>query len=279
MLIDPAERFRGRLALVAPHMDDCVLGCGGTLAQLPCGGEVHVVYATDGRASPAPVWPRVNHRASDLAAIRADEARAALGHLGIPLENIHFLGLPDGGLWRQRAVLHEALVMRLGQIRPAHIMLPFRYDRHADHVALNRAVIAACREAGPSASLHEYFVYTRWRLLAEGDVRRYLRPDEIWQVDIEAAAPRKRAAREMFKSQTTRFYPWQSRPNLTPQFLDEVSRTPEFFLRCTDARPGSAVLDRARTWIRVAHWLEPRIKKGKDLAVHGWRRGPRGAHE
>jgi LmbE family N-acetylglucosaminyl deacetylase len=30
--------------------------------------------------------------------VRIDEARASLGHLGVPRENIFFLGLPDGGL-------------------------------------------------------------------------------------------------------------------------------------------------------------------------------------
>lgn len=281
MLIDPARCFQGKLVLVAPHMDDCVLGCGGTLAQLPCGRAVHVIYATDGRASPAPVWPWLDHRVPvpDLAPTRADEARAAMGHLGVPQENINFLGLPDGQLRRHRAALHDALVARLRQIQPDHIWLPFRYDRHADHVALNHAVNAACREAASSAALYEYFVYYRWRLLPEGDVRRYLRPDDVWRVNIAAVAAHKRAALDMFKSQTTRFYPWQNRPNLKPQFLDEVSRTPEFFLRYTASRPGPAVFDRARTWIRVSHWLEPRIKKGKDVAVDLWWSALRGLRE
>jgi LmbE family N-acetylglucosaminyl deacetylase len=202
-----------------------------------------------------------------------------MGHLGVPQENIHFLGLPDGQLRRHRAALHDALVARLRQIQPDHIWLPFRYDRHADHVALNHAVSAACREAAASAALYEYFVYYRWRLLPEGDVRRYLRPDDVWRVNIAAVAAHKRAALDMFKSQTTRFYPWQNRPNLKPQFLDEVSRTPEFFLRCTASQPGPAVFDRARTWIRVSHWLEPRIKKGKDYMVDLWWRGLRGPLE
>jgi len=103
IVVDPAEVFRGTIVLAVPHMDDCVLGCGGTLAQLSCGRTVHVIYATDGQASPAPVWPWLDRRVPDLAPTRADEARAAMGHLGVPQENIHFLGLPDGQLRRQRA--------------------------------------------------------------------------------------------------------------------------------------------------------------------------------
>jgi hypothetical protein len=35
MLIDPAELFQGTVAIIAPHMNDEILACGGTIARLP----------------------------------------------------------------------------------------------------------------------------------------------------------------------------------------------------------------------------------------------------
>lgn len=49
---DPADVFRGELCVTVPHMDDCVLACGGTTALLPHKTEIHFVYATDGARSP-----------------------------------------------------------------------------------------------------------------------------------------------------------------------------------------------------------------------------------
>jgi LmbE family N-acetylglucosaminyl deacetylase len=37
-------------------------------------------------------------RAMEFGEVRMDEARASLGHLGVPPSSIHFLGLPDGGM-------------------------------------------------------------------------------------------------------------------------------------------------------------------------------------
>jgi hypothetical protein len=124
-----------------------------------------------------------------------------------------------------------------------------------------------CKEGVYRGDLFEYFVYYECRLLPAGDIREYIRPQHLLQVDIEDVSARKRAALDHFKTQTTRFYDWQTRPNLTPQLLDKVSRTPEFFLRYDASAPGPAVFDRSVTWIRMAHRLEPIIKKRKDQVV------------
>jgi hypothetical protein len=67
-----------------------------------------------------------------------------------------------------------------------------------------------------------------------------------------------------YESQTTRFYPWQHRPNLTEALLDDVCRTPEVFLRYSPLFPGATVFSRANSWIRMAHVIEPALKRNKD---------------
>jgi LmbE family N-acetylglucosaminyl deacetylase len=159
----------------------------------------------------------------------------------------------------------------IGEIRPDRILTPFRYDRHRDHIAVHRAVTASVSEA-QRVQIVEYFVYHYWRLLPRRDVRRYIRASELRQVEIADVSDRKRVALECFKSQTTRFYAWQTRPNLTASLLDSVSREPELFLISRPSLPGASVFTDSAAWIRVAHRLESPLKRVKDRAVAVWRR-------
>jgi len=271
--IDAQDLFRGTTVVVVPHMDDGVLACGGTIAKLAPRECVHVVYATDGRGSPEPVIPWRDAVSPDLPAIRMAEATAAMGQLGIPAERLHFLGLPDGRLARHTARLGDALVDLLSEIGPTSVLMPFRYDGHPDHLALNRVLADAHRGKALSAQLAEYFVYHRYRLLPGGDIREYIRPQLLHTIDIRNVSAQKRAALSCFESQTTRFYPWQMRPNLVPQLLDETSQQPERFLRYDPAWPGSKIFAHSALWIRLLHRVEPLLKKRKDRAVALWQRG------
>lgn len=67
------------------HVDDGILGCGGTIPQMvEAGHEVHVVYATED----------YNYHPDKDRNDNRTEAVAGLGILGIPERNIHFLEFP-----------------------------------------------------------------------------------------------------------------------------------------------------------------------------------------
>ena len=265
--VEPAGEFGAPVLIIAPHMDDEVLACGGLIAMLPWQERVHVVLATDGTKSPSPVIPFLDPATPSLSAIRMDESRAALTSLGITEENIHFLGLPEARLRRQQTALQERLLYHVQAIRPESILIPFRYDRHPDHLAVNHAVMAAERQGRlSSARLYEYFVYYRWRLLPGRDVRRYINAEYLFAVDTADVAAQKRAALDYYTSQTTKFASWQTRPILTPSLLDEVSYQPEVFLRYDPAVAGAAVFDRSVAWIRLVHRVEPTLKKWRYLS-------------
>jgi LmbE family N-acetylglucosaminyl deacetylase len=265
-VIDTIEAFAGTVLIVAPHMDDEVLACGGLIASLPGKQCIHVLYATDGRKSPAPLVPWIDKASDDLGEVRKRESIAALGLLGVPLENLCFLDLPEAQLSRSDSEFEERVVNHLTELRPDHVLVPFRYDRHPDHLAVNRTLTAAHLVGAYEGTLSEYFVYYRWRLLRGGDVRRYVRPEDLIRVDIDAVARRKREALACFASQTTRYYPWQTRPILMPQLLDEECRGPEIFLRFDASRAGAAVFTSAAPWIQIAHQLEPRLQRWKYYA-------------
>jgi LmbE family N-acetylglucosaminyl deacetylase len=62
---------------------------------------IHVVYFTSGDAGGCDRYFMHScdaARAMEFGEVRMNEARASLAHLGIPASDIHFLGLPDGGM-------------------------------------------------------------------------------------------------------------------------------------------------------------------------------------
>lgn len=111
-----------RRLVIAPHMDDESLGCGGLLAKHP--GECRVVTVTD--SGP----------------VRAREHAEALAVLGV--EDSLALGFPDGAVAQEMT----ALVTRIDEIfadyRPHEVYLPFP-SLHQDHIAAYEAGMRACR--------------------------------------------------------------------------------------------------------------------------------------
>ncbi|MEJ2539637.1 MAG: PIG-L family deacetylase [Gemmatimonadota bacterium] len=269
----PADLFAGTVVVVAPHMDDEVLACGGLVARLPDKARIHFVFATDGMRSPAPVLPWRDATRPDLGALREDESRRAARILGLPEGNTHFLRLPEAELPRHEGDLRRRLDERFRDLDPDHVLVPFRYDRHPDHLAVRRAVVEARRAEVTRAMITEYFVYYRWRLLPKGDVRRYVRPEHLIRVDIDAVAGLKREALDCFTTQTTRFFDWQTRPILRPELLDEECVGPELFVRCDIDVPDGRLFTGLVPWIRIAHRLEPKLVRWKYLVKSSLTRG------
>lgn len=262
---DPSSDFPGPIVLIIPHMDDEALACGGLIARLPQKERIHLVYATDGMRSPAPIVPGRDTISADLGRVRIMESRAAMKSLGVPEGNLRFLRLPEGQLTRHRPALKTELCRLLADIRPNYTFIPFRYDRHPDHLAVNHVVSAGQAQGWPVGQVIEYFVYYRWRLLPARDIRKYIRPEHLIEIDIGDVAREKRRALDCFVSQTTRYYPWQTRPILTPRLLEEECRHPEIFLVQQPSVQGAAVFSKAALWIRLTHRVEPFLQKWKYL--------------
>jgi hypothetical protein len=115
------------------------------------------------------------------------------------------------------------------------------------------------------AQLVEYFVYHRWRLMPKNDIRKYIKPQFLFQLDIASVAEQKRQALDCFVSQATNYYPWQTRPILTSVLLDEECQNPEYFLIAPASLPGVAVFSSLALWIRLVHRLEPNLLRWKYL--------------
>jgi LmbE family N-acetylglucosaminyl deacetylase len=82
------------------HPDDEMAHAGIIRASVENHLPIHVVYFTSGDAGSCDRYYQHSCRpeeALNFGNLRMEEARRALGHLGVPREEIYFLGLPDGG--------------------------------------------------------------------------------------------------------------------------------------------------------------------------------------
>lgn len=129
----------GKTLVVAPHPDDEVLGCGGTIARLAdAGQEVHVAIVTRGY-EPAFSDEQVERVRAELV-----EAHDVLG-----VTKCHFLDLPAAALdTLPGAQLNHAIGKLVGDIAPATMFLPFVGDIHRDHQLVFTAGLVAARPRG-----------------------------------------------------------------------------------------------------------------------------------
>jgi LmbE family N-acetylglucosaminyl deacetylase len=268
--IEALPESAGPVLVIAPHMDDESLGCGLLLAGHARKESMHLLFATDGSHSPEPATGADETVRRELARTRELEAREAMAVLGVPAGNASFLGFEDGTLANRRPELQAALIGEIRRLGAGTVLVPFRYDRHPDHLAISHAVADAHRTGAIKASVIEYFVYSQWRLLRGGDVRAYLPAADLRlrQPTTETATLKRRAI-ECHRSQVSRFYDWQTRPILTRELVERVCSEPEVYLLHDARRPGRRALSRARTWVPMAHRLEPWLKRCKDRLV-GW---------
>lgn len=140
--------FDARNVLVlAPHMDDEVLGCGGILRlHALAGAQITVIFMTDGSKGNPELYRGgladevIAARERDLCSERRNESGKAAAIIGI--DELVFLDRPDGGLQASPEVVERVLGIILER-RPQIIYHPSIFDLHPDHWATNRILHAA----------------------------------------------------------------------------------------------------------------------------------------
>lgn len=213
-----------RLVVLAAHPDDESLGAGGLIASATRRGvAVEIVSATDGEGS-HPDSP--THPPEDLAVVRAEEARQAARALGVPVELVHRLALPDGGVVDHQDDLTGRLVEIVGDGRVTVIVAPWRHDAHPDHEAAGRAAAAAARRTG--ADLWEYPVWFWHWGHPEDAPWSMLHPFVLDDLALQA----KREAIHAHASQVAPLSDLEGDETLLPgEFLAHFEEGPEHFLR------------------------------------------------
>jgi LmbE family N-acetylglucosaminyl deacetylase len=199
------------ILIFCAHQDDEGAHAGIIRAAVENHIPIHVVYFTSGDAGSCDRYYEHScgpDEALNFGALRMEEARRSLGHLGVPRENIYFLGLPDGGsgqIWydhveasnpylsvllasehapyegvaqpnlpyARRAVV-EAAKQFIREFHPEVIYTGHPDERHVDHRTNNWFVVKALQE-----------------LLREGAVRPDLTllTDQVYGPGPQAHAP------------------------------------------------------------------------------------------
>jgi LmbE family N-acetylglucosaminyl deacetylase len=120
------------VAVLAPHPDDEVLGCGGTIQKhLAAGEQVRVVLLTSGERTASFTGQGTASSRSQ----REAEAVAAAADLGLGEDDLDFLHLPDGGVGPDGAAALRDALRRSGADL---VYAPNPVDAHRDHVATAR---------------------------------------------------------------------------------------------------------------------------------------------
>lgn len=259
------EMIGARCLVLAPHPDDEVLGCGGTIAQkVRNGADVWIIFLTDGRHG-------VDGPSEDAVAVRKAEAMRAAQALGVSSDRLLFFGYEDGRLSESVNQGIERIQRLVESLQVNALFIPYRRDSHPDHHAA-WVIGEACRRN--DIRVLEYPIwFGPWlwpRLGWKSRLRAafYLR-DVIHAVKIRVAdvVDIKRRALAAYHSQVSAF----ERQAWGPAFLDNFINDHELFFMRQTPRDGSAHLSarlsrimmmmaRAALPIELRRWLRVRTR-------------------
>jgi LmbE family N-acetylglucosaminyl deacetylase len=143
--------------VVAPHPDDEVIGCGGTIMRhVRMGDAVSIVYLSSGENTASFAWMTPQQKAAQ----REIEALASCRILGVDTSRVHFLRGADGHLGASSELI-GGLTTHIHQVKPHVIYVPHEHDGHPDHVAAYHLVAAVLRNWSSPHDIRLY-AYEVW---------------------------------------------------------------------------------------------------------------------
>lgn len=148
---DRVENWKGKsILVVTPHPDDDTFNCAGTLAKLAKNGNkiIILIYTTDNAGSNDPKMTK-----EKLAAIRKSEEEESCKVIGIPKENIVWLGYDDGMLeYVDKKDLTKQVAREIRKYRPDAVFsidpgAPYDQWHKSDHRTAAFLTVDAMRAA------------------------------------------------------------------------------------------------------------------------------------
>lgn len=150
-----------RVLVIAPHPDDEVLGCGGTIAKHNEGGEkVYLCIVTKGYT---PDW------SEEFLKKRPKEIKKAGALLGI--KKTYFLDFPTVKLDTiPQKQLNDSIAQVVDEVKPEVVYIPHRGDINKDHRLVFEAAMVAVRPK-PGSTVTKVLSYetlseTEWGVIS-----------------------------------------------------------------------------------------------------------------
>jgi LmbE family N-acetylglucosaminyl deacetylase len=129
------ENIFGKLLFIGPHPDDVELGCGGTVARYSRVSEIKYLILS-------PCTEEVKNKNI------LDEAKRAIGILGVSRENLIIEKLPRRTFHEHRKKIREILISVRDLFGPTVVFCPSLKDVHQDHSVTAEETLRLFRDNG-----------------------------------------------------------------------------------------------------------------------------------
>lgn len=186
------EKIKNKILIIAPHPDDEVLGCGGTIAKYSeHGDDVYLCVVTKAYT---PDW------SEEFVENRPKEVKRVSEILGI--KKTYFLDFPTVKLDTiPQKELNDALKNVINEVAPDIIYIPHRGDLNKDHRLVFESALVATRSA-PS-KIKKILSY---EVLSGTEYGRLIKPfiPNVYE-DISKTFQKKLDAMKVYKSELKEF--------------------------------------------------------------------------
>jgi LmbE family N-acetylglucosaminyl deacetylase len=131
-----------KILVIAPHMDDEVLGVGGTICKHVAGGDlVRVLF----------IGNRVYAHKLDSEILEREEAHALAAKEILAYQEVEFARLPDEQLGAHFVEVLDTIERAVGLFEPETVYVNHGGDPHQDHKTVFNATAIACRSISNAA--------------------------------------------------------------------------------------------------------------------------------
>lgn len=144
------------ILIIAPHPDDEVLGCGGTIAKYAARGDcVSVCYVT---SAYSPEWSEEYLRKKEIEIQRSNDILGISKRFDLTYPTVKLDTIPQ-------KELNASLLDVVMEVRPECVLIPHRGDLNMDHRIVHDASLVALRPVNHRSSRilsYETLSETEW---------------------------------------------------------------------------------------------------------------------